>query len=191
MKESMKKLVIVLEEKKQQLFGSLVEQVKTAAKALDMETLYFLQRDNENSHTYEQLRNMDADYLVSFDMAGFEMSTLTEDSAYTLLYARQIHILFQNDQKYRRYLQQDLAMNLFLFIGDECLFKQYKQEYPHILNLEAMPPLALGEKLTEEQQRKNGEALRWVIEKVYNEIETAGILKDRLFETSGLCALDK
>ena len=187
----MKKLTIVLDEKKQQLFGSLVEQVKKAAKAMDMETLCFCLQDNESGHIYEHLRKIDADYLMSFDMAGFEMSTLTEGSAYNLLYAKQIHILFQNDRKYRRYLQQDMAMNLFLFIGDERLFKQYKQDYPHILNMEAMPPLTLGEKLTEEQQRKNGEALRWVIEKVYNEIETAGIFKDRLSETSGLCALDK
>ncbi|MBD5545503.1 MAG: hypothetical protein HDR01_14985 [Lachnospiraceae bacterium] len=187
----MKKLVIVLEEKNQHLYDSLAGQIKEAAKELDMETVYFLQQDNEKSQTHGKLSEIDADYLVSFDMAGFEISTLTEGSAYNLLYAKQIHILFQNDWKYQRFLQQDLAMNLFLFVGDEYLFKKYKQEYPHILNLEAMQPLYLGEKLTEEQQEKNGEAIRWVLKKVYNEIETAGILKDRLFETSPLCALDK
>lgn len=186
----MKKIAIIFEENNQQLFGALAEQAIEAARELDMEPVYFPLKGRADIGTYERLRKMDADYLLSFDMAGFEMGTLTEDSAYNLLYAKQIHILFQNHQKYRTYLRQDLAMNLFLFIGDEYLFKRYKQEYSHILNLEAMPSLVYGEKLTKEQQEKNRKAIKWVMERVYQEVETAGSFKDRLFETSDLSVLD-
>ncbi len=180
----MKKIAIILEEHNQKPFSTLAEQAMKAAKELDMEPIYFPLRERADIHTFERLRKLDADYLLSFDMAGFEMDTLTEESAYNLLYAKQIHILFQNDQKYRIYLRQNLAMNLFLFIGDEYLFKQYKQEYSHILNLEVMPPLVSGEELTKGRQEKNQKAIKQVMERVYQEIETAGAFKDRLSETS-------
>ncbi len=186
----MKKIIIILEENNRQCFDALAAQAIEAAKELYMEPVYFPLKERADIRTYERLRKMDADYLLSFDMAGFEMGTLTEDTAYNLLFAKQIHILLQNDQKYRTYLRQNLAMNLFLFVGDEYLFRQYKQEYSHILNLEAMPPLVHEEKLKKEQQEKNRKAIKWVMERVHQEIETAGSFKDRLFETSDLSALD-
>ncbi|MBD5464731.1 MAG: hypothetical protein HDR22_02755 [Lachnospiraceae bacterium] len=171
----MKKIVIIWEEKKQNLFASLIKQVKKIAKELDMETIFFPLKGKGNHSTYESLKKLDADYLLSFDMAGFEMDTLQEVCAYNILYAKQIHILFQNEQKYREYLLQDMALNLFFFLSDEELLQKCKQEYPHILNLEAMPFLATGKKLTFEQQEKNRKALKMVIEKVYYEVETAGV----------------
>lgn len=170
----MKKIVIVWEEREQKLYGSLIKQAKKIAKELDMEAVFFPLQDKGNHKTYERLKEMDADYLLVFDMAGFEMSTLQEVSSYNILYAKQIHILFGNDEKYRKHLKKNLALNLFFFLSDENLLQEYKQEYPHILNLEAMPPLFTGKKLTAWQQEKNQEALRGIMEQVYHQVETAG-----------------
>lgn len=170
----MKKIVIVWEEKEQKLYGSLIKQAKKIAKELDMEAVFFPLQDKGKYKTYERLKEIDADYLLVFDMAGFEMSTLQEVSGYNILYAKQIHILFGNDEKYRKHLKKNLALNLFFFLSDENLLEAYKQEYPHILNLEAMPPLFTGKKLTVWQQEKNQEALRGIIEQVYHQVETAG-----------------
>lgn len=171
----MKKLVIVWEESKQSSFGSLIKQVMKIGKELDMEAYLFPIKGKGTHKVYEQIKERDAHYLLTFDMAAFEMSSLQEVPVYNILYAKQIHILMENDQKYRQYLQQDLALNLFLFVTDERLLQQYKQEYPHILNMEAMPSLATGKKLTVKQQETNYAALKWVMEKVYQEVEAAGL----------------
>lgn len=171
----MKKIIIIWEADNFNIERSLVRAAQEAGESLGMEVVLFPKQRSGGPDFYEYLKKEDADYLLSFDMAGFEKSTLQESSAYNILYAKQIHVLLKNDSKYRKFLGREQALNLFFFAAGEREVRKYREEYPHLLNLEEMPELAVSSQITEEKQRHNKEALQQIIEKVKKEAETAGV----------------
>ncbi len=166
------KMGIVWEENNRVLFP-VVQEAECVGKEMEMQVELLPLKPKEGK-LYEKLKKLDAEYLLTFDMAGFENDTYLEVPMYNLLYAKQIHILFNNNSKYQKYLYKNLGLNLFLFMSNARLLLRYREKYPHLLNLEEMPELETGINLSEEQEAKNKEILKAIIERIRFEAETAG-----------------
>lgn len=84
------------------------------------------------------LREEDASYLVTLDMAGFSWSTLLEGSVYNLLPAKQLHLLTGDRGQYEILLQKEYAINLFFFTDNPDTFLDWESRYPFLPHLELM-----------------------------------------------------
>ena len=166
------KMGIVWEENNRVLFP-LIQEAECVGKEMGMQVELFPLKPKEGK-LYEKLKKLDAEYLLTFDMAGFENDTYLEVPMYNLLFAKQIHILLNNNSKYQKYLYKNLGLNLFLFMSNTRLLLLYREKYPHLLNLEEMPELETGINLSEELKARNREILKVIMERVRFEAETAG-----------------
>ena len=119
----------------------------------------------------EELKKLDADYLISIAMAGFTWTTLTSQPAYNLLYAKQIHILLGDYNNYDEFLQQEYAMNLFFFADHPKWLRNWEEKYPGIPYLEQIPTLYIGKALSRQERQTDYKIMEQVIEKVINMVE--------------------
>ena len=55
------------------------------------------------------------DLLISYNLAGFEMGTLTDSVLYNLLDCRQFHFIKKDNLPNEIYLDKLLSINLFIF----------------------------------------------------------------------------
>ena len=55
------------------------------------------------------------DLLISYNLAGFELETLTDSVLYNLLDCRQFHFINKNNLSNEKYLDKLLSINLFFF----------------------------------------------------------------------------
>ena len=84
------KMGIVWEENNRVLFP-VVQEAECVGKEMGMQVELLPLKPKEGK-LYEKLKKLDAEYLLTFDMAGFENDTYLEVPMYNLLYAKQIHI---------------------------------------------------------------------------------------------------
>ena len=55
------------------------------------------------------------DLLISYNLAGFELGTLTDSLSYNLFDCRQFHIIKKRNLPNEKYLQKLKSINLFIF----------------------------------------------------------------------------
>jgi len=187
----MKKVLVIWDKDNTLVYNSLIVCLEQIAKDLDLEIDYYPLAEKRLSAQFEEIRKMNTDYLWVFDMAGFQQTTLQEDSIYTILPQKQIHFLLSNDKKYREYLAQALSLNMFLLESNETLFRRYKREYSHILNLDLMDSLVAEKHPSEEQMDANKLAMKKEIKRIHEEVENSKQLKaDLRLKTSPLGETD-
>ena len=63
----------------------------------------------------EFVQNESPDLLVSYNLAGFELGTLTDSLLYNLIDCRQFHIIKKRSLPNEKYLQKLKSINLFIF----------------------------------------------------------------------------
>lgn len=61
-----------------------------------------------------QIKTIEPDILVTYNMAGFEFSTLTDGIAYNLIDCRQIHFLINDNIPNLHMLENNLSLNMFV-----------------------------------------------------------------------------
>jgi DNA polymerase elongation subunit (family B) len=61
-----------------------------------------------------QIKTIEPDILVTYNMAGFEFSTLTDGIAYNLIDCRQIHFLINDSIPNLHILENNLSLNMFV-----------------------------------------------------------------------------
>lgn len=63
---------------------------------------------------YGTIKDDEPDLLVTYNLAGFELCTLTDSLSYNLLDCRQIHFVDRNDCPNNKYLEKERSINLFM-----------------------------------------------------------------------------
>lgn len=69
--------------------------------------------DLKRVYLTENLKKMEIDLLVTYNLAGFELSTLTDGLAYNLVDCRQLHLISREDLISEKYLEKDKSINMF------------------------------------------------------------------------------
>lgn len=86
-----------------------------------------------------EIKSSGADVLVTIDLAGFDVCTLTDNISYNLLNCKQIHIISQENAANEKYLYKDLSIAMFFYCTNETLRKEYERKYPNIPVLRSFP----------------------------------------------------
>lgn len=68
---------------------------------------------DKRSSIPSQIRGISPDLLVTYDLAGFELCTLTDGLSYNLLHCRQIHFVGNRECPNMKYLEKDKSINMF------------------------------------------------------------------------------
>ena len=63
----------------------------------------------------DTLKAMEIDLLVTYNLAGFELCTLTDGLAYNLVDCRQLHIIEKSGIPGEKYLNKEKSINMFLW----------------------------------------------------------------------------
>lgn len=187
----MKKFLTIWDKNNQEIENSIIPVLEEIGSEIGVELCYKPLTEKNRGKLFAEISKMKADYFLVFDMAGFQQSTLQEVSVYNIIPTIQIHFLFGNDRCYSPYLSQPLALNLFLVVCNDSLFRKYKRIYPHLLNLEYADPLTLKKSPSESELIRNKAILFHQIKRVYDEIENVTQLKEALqLKTSSQCGMD-
>jgi len=69
----------------------------------------------------ERLKKKKIDLLVTYNLAGFELSTLTDGLAYNLLDCRQFHFIENDDCNNSEFLRKQKSVNMFIIDNKPAL----------------------------------------------------------------------
>lgn len=64
------------------------------------------------------LQNPDAEFVISFDMAGFQYKTLLDNYLYNIIPLKQLHLI-TNRKVWDEYEHSEFAVNVFVYIPDK------------------------------------------------------------------------
>ncbi len=70
--------------------------------------------------------------LVTEDLEGFEMCTLTDAVSYNLVHCRQLHFLFSGELKNEKYLSKQLSLVMTFVCVDAERAESLRKTYPDI-----------------------------------------------------------
>lgn len=166
------KTVIVYEKGHAQVLSDLLAIVEQIVKEKGHQVIQMPVSEEKKGHEYlEELKKVDADYLISFAMAGFAWKTLASQVAYNLLYAKQIHILIGDYDGYEQFLKKEYAINLFFFADNKRWLSGWEERFPGVPYLEQIPGLYIGKKLTPIERQTDKKIMETVIDKVIQMVE--------------------
>lgn len=163
----MKTNFLVCEYENKDQYEGLIRMIKDVMSEYDVETSeYFFEKRYVNDLA-RKLMNLKDDFLVTIDMAGFQVSTFLGTHAYNMVSAKQIHIVL-DDSKMEKYGTSEMALNLYLFVRDKM--RDSVLMYSHIPNLHFYSGFELDDKGRIKVCLENSAVVRGIIGAVMNEL---------------------
>ncbi len=90
----------------------------------------------------KEIREYEPDLMITEDLEGFEMCTLTDAVSYNLIHCRQLHLLLSKDLSNEHYLAKQLSL-LMTFVcpdpGRAAALTDKYPDIPEITTVEKMP----------------------------------------------------
>ncbi len=80
----------------------------------------------------EEIRGYSPELLMTEDLEGFEMCTLTDAVSYNLLHCRQLHFLMSGKPENEKYLGKQLSLLMTFVCKDPGAAAGYLGKYPDI-----------------------------------------------------------
>ena len=94
----------------------LKDQIDSVISNQNNADISFMNTDLSNRNTLEKyVKKENPNLLISYNLAGFELSTLTDSVLYNLLDCRQFHLITKDNVPNEKYLEKLLSINLFIF----------------------------------------------------------------------------
>lgn len=72
------------------------------------------------------------DLLITFDLAGFQNSTLADCVAYNLLDCKQLHFILNDKLPNERFLEKQLSISMFFYCAGEGYYEHLKSAYAEL-----------------------------------------------------------
>ncbi|MCR5477430.1 MAG: hypothetical protein K6E92_07435 [Lachnospiraceae bacterium] len=80
----------------------------------------------------DEIRQSAPDVLITEDLEGFEMCTLTDAVSYNLIHKRQFHFLLKDHIEDEKYLAKQLSLVMTFVCPDEKKVAEYLEKYPDL-----------------------------------------------------------
>lgn len=90
----------------------------------------------------KEIREFAPDLMITEDLEGFEMCTLTDAVSYNLIHCRQLHLLLSEELSNERYLAKQLSLLMTFVCHDPARVAALTDKYPdipEITTVENMP----------------------------------------------------
>lgn len=105
--------------------------------------LHLFERTAAKEHIMGALKELSPDLLITEDLEGFEMTTLTDSLAYNLIHCRQIHLITRHDLPEMQYLAKQLSLVMHFYVTDPLLKEEVLERNGDVPFLETVTnPLA-------------------------------------------------
>lgn len=152
----MKKVVILYEEINQAVLQENISILKGLWEEMGYAVTELMVQAKVSPDIYmNELVRLKESFLVTFAMAGFEWSGLTEQMRFNVLETMQIHILIGNLPYYDFYLQKEYGIHSFIVTDCRDIFANWKTKYPQIPFMDIIPTLYTAKDLTEDEKNAN------------------------------------
>ncbi|MBQ0027008.1 MAG: hypothetical protein KBS96_00245 [Lachnospiraceae bacterium] len=86
----------------------------------------------ERPYIYGKLKEYGPDILISYNLAGFELCTLTDSVSYNLLDCKQIHWIEKKDCENEKYLNKVLSIAMFFATESASVYEYISETYDTI-----------------------------------------------------------
>lgn len=133
----------------------LMKKMKEISKIQGLELEFDVWPLNKKQISGEDIREREADLLMTFNLEGFEQSTLMGSVLYNLFDCKQIHFLADRNLNNEQYLAKLLSISMFFYCAGHDYYEFLQEKYPDIPYLEE-----IGEwerELSEEAAARNAE----------------------------------
>ncbi|MCM1126803.1 MAG: hypothetical protein NC429_10050 [Lachnospiraceae bacterium] len=117
-----------------------------------------------------RIQSSGADLVITINLSGFELTTLTGGISYNLWNAKFVHFLLKRNLKNEIILQKPLSISMFFY----CVGKEYKEYL-----LKKYPEIPYLEELSEWEDNSDEEAV----------LRNAGRMAYAVYKTAGKCGL--
>ncbi len=115
----------------------------------------------------KQLREVPADIIITFDLEGFEQSTLTDGISYNLLNSKFVNLLLHENLPNEKYLKKQLSISMFFYCVGDGYYQHLLNSYPELPYLKPLEGWQVAE--GEESMTRNLECIMAAIEEVLRE----------------------
>lgn len=115
-----------------------------AAKAAEAgDEITFIFRDKGSlKNVMADIRNASPDILITEDLEGFEMCTLTDAVSYNLIHCRQFHFLFSDHPENEKYLAKQLSLVMTFVCMDAANSDRISEMYPDLPEVTLMDDIS-------------------------------------------------
>lgn len=122
-------------------------------------TVQFVACDSGKDYPHELLSKESFDLIITFDLAGFEQTTLMGGISYNLVNSKFVNFLLHENLQNEKYLSRQLSLSMFFYCADRKYETYLREHYPDIPYLKTLQ----GSEETVEN------AMRSAVEKVLTE----------------------
>lgn len=156
------KTIFVINVKQYSYHKRILEFLAEAAKKYGEVQVFDMSENIPLHEQYYRLQEAGADFLVSFDCAGFELRTENNTLSYNHFGCRMAHLLFRHREEYREALRQQMNFSMFVFSAKEKDVLFLQKHLPNIPNAEWLEiPEGIKQTGQEGLADKESECFRW------------------------------
>lgn len=101
-------------------------------------TVQFVTCDSEKDYPHELLSKESFDLIITFDLAGFEQTTLMDGISYNLVNSKFVNFLLHENLKNEKCLSKQLSLSMFFYCAGEEYAAYLREHYPNIPYLKTL-----------------------------------------------------
>lgn len=116
---------------------------------------------HQRDFPHELLGTEHFDLIITFDLVGFEQTTLMDGILYNLVSSKFLNFMLRKNLANEKFLSRQLSISMFFYCRGEDYGKYLRDNYPEILYLKVVPE--------DEFFRKEAETLTAAVEEVLAE----------------------
>ena len=98
----------------------------------------FVTCDSERDYPHELLSKESFDLIITFDLAGFEQTTLMGGISYNLVNSKFVNFLLHENLKNEKCLSKQLSLSMFFYCAGEEYAAYLRENYPDIPYLKTL-----------------------------------------------------
>lgn len=98
----------------------------------------FVTCDSERDYPHELLSKETFDLIITFDLAGFEQTTLMGGISYNLVNSKFVNFLLHENLKNEKCLSKQLSLSMFFYCAGEEYAAYLREHYPDIPYLKTL-----------------------------------------------------
>ena len=95
-------------------------------------TVQFVICDSEKNYPHELLSKESFDLIITFELVGFEQTTLMGGISYNLVNSKFVNFLLHENLKNEKYLSKQLSLSMFFYCAGEEYAAYLREHYPDI-----------------------------------------------------------
>ncbi len=107
--------------------GELKDRIEELDREFPEAELHVFQRTEKKENILADVKALKPDLLITEDLEGFEMTTLTDSVAYNLVHCRQIHLISRKGLPEMEFLEKQLSLVMHFYVWDPELEEEVRR----------------------------------------------------------------